>query len=438
MFRLKQKLFILIIYVGLLLCGFKAFAFDFEPGVGAGLEYTNNAALSANNQQHDVIAIGYLGAKLEQSDGPVLADITATLNHHRYTQDTFKDQRYFNLGAFTSWEMVRNRFTWQLQDFYSQRPINSTDPNTPDNIQDSNVFTFGANIVFPTSARQTFTLTPEYRNFYYEVQLTDNQQYSLLASWAYKKNSLTSIGFSATARLVDYNEPLIDDVVFGSVYFTLSNQRASSDIVTNLGSTYVERENGQNTTEFAGNLNWLVNLTSHSRMRTYIGTDLTDSSEGQLNFLVDPEVGDPDAIQITTDVIRNQVVSIGYYRQDGTLASSLSAELRKLNYSESPDDRRIWNVSGQLNYPLTALMRSGLYARYNDVDYLDSGRMDTDTIIGGNIGYQLSRNLKSSFDIRYRKRNSTVELQNFDEWSAYISLVYGFGQPLRPTRLGGF
>jgi hypothetical protein len=421
-----------------MLFSFKISALEFKPGVGVGLEYTDNATLTAENQLDDLIALGYIGARLEEIEGPVTAGITATLNHQRYTKDTFEDQRYFNLAATAGWEMITSRFDWLLRNYYSQRPINSTDPNTPDNIQDTNAFTFGANIVFPISARQTFTLLPEYRNFYYEIQLTDNQQYALLASWNYEMNKLTNVGWNASVRTVKYDELVIQDVTFGSIFFALSSLRARSDINTNLGTTYVERENGQSTEEFAGNLSWLVNLTSRSRMRTYIATDLTDSSEGALNATVDPEVGDPNNIQITTDVIRYQVISLGYYRQDGTLDSSLTGELSKLNYSESPNDRRIWNVNAELNYPITALLSSGFYARHNNTDYIDTNRIDNDFTIGGGIRYHLSRNLHSRFDLKYRNRDSTLDSANFDEWSVYASLTYGFGEPLRPTSSGSF
>lgn len=424
--------------VGLLLCNFKISALEFKPGVGVGLEYTSNAALSAENQLDDLIAVGYIGARLEKVDGPATADITASLNHHRYTKDTFNDQRYFNLGATAGWEMITNRFNWLLQNFYEQRPILTTDPNTPNNIQDSNTFIFGANIIFPISARQTFTLLPEYRNFYYEVLATDNQQYSLAASWDYKKNSLTSVGFNGSVRMVDYNVDEIDDVTFVNIFFAVSSIRARSDISTNLGSTYVERENGQSTAEFTGNLNWLVNLTSRSKIRTYIATELTDSSYGVLTATLDPEVGDPNSIQITTDVIRNQVIALGYHRLDATLASRLTGELRKLTYSESLSDRRIWNVNAVFSYPVTALLSSAFYARHINTDYIDVNRIDSDYTIGGDIRYQLSRKLHCRFDLKYRNRDSTDEVQNFDELSAYISLVYGFGESLRPTRSGGF
>ncbi len=423
---------------GLLVSGYSAFAFEFEPGIGAGLEYTDNARLTADNQVDDLIAVGYIGARLEDLEGPVTADITASLNHHRYTKDTFEDRRHFNLGATVGWEMIKDRFNWFLGNIYRQRPINSTDPNTPDNIQDSNIFSVGADIIFPISARQSFKLRPEYRNFYYEIQATDNQQIGLLASWMYQVNFVTSVGLNASVRTIDYEQPLINDVTFGSIFFAASGSRARSDYKTNLGVTFVSRANGQSTQEFAGNLDWLVNLTSISRIRAYIATDLTDTSTSGLNATIDPGVGDSNDIQVTTDVIRNQVMTLGYSRTDGTLESSLSGTYRNLNYSESPNDREIGSLKGVFNYPLTALLSSGLYARYSNTDFTDRNRNDKRFTVGGNLRYQISRSIHSLLDLKYRKKESTLASENFDELSAYATLVYGFGEPLRPSRTGGF
>jgi len=438
MCRSQLKIFKSSVCLGLLLCNFKLLALEFEPGIGVGLEYTDNAKLSADNQLDDLIAVGYIGAILREDDGPVQADIAASLNHHRYTKDTYKDLRYFSLAATAGWEMIKNRFDWLLRNVYNQRPINSADPNTPDNIQDSNAFTFGANIIYPISARQVFTLFPEYRNFYYEIQSTDNQQFSLAASWNYDIDNVSSAGWEASVRTVVYDEPVINDVNFGNISFIFSNVRVRSNISTRLGSTYVERENGQSTVELAGNLDWLVDLTGRSRIRTFIATDLTDSSNGVLTATVDPEVGDPDDIQITTDVVRSQVISLGYLRQDGTFNSSLTGQLRNLNYSESPNDRRIWSVNAVFAYPITALLSSGFYGRYSNTDFLDTGRIDNKFTIGGGIGYKLSRKLSSRFDIKYRNRDSTSDSADFTAWSVYASLKYGFGEPMRPTLSGGF
>jgi len=426
-----------ILLTGLLLNSIEILALDFDVGVGAGAEYTNNVGLSAVDPVEDLIVVGYLGAKLVEDTGPVQADVTATVNHQRYTNDSFSDQRYFNLAAAVDWEMVKNRFDWQLNNLYAQRPINNTDPNTPDNIQDSNVFTFGANIFYPISGRQSFTLFPQYKNFYYEIQNADNQQGSLAASWSYQANSVTNVGLNASVRAVDYNLDVIDDVSFTEVFFFVAGTHARSNFNTNLGTVYVNRSNGQSTEEFSGSFNWLVNLTGRSSFRTFFSTGLTDGGNASLRATVDPGEGNPLDIQITPDVIRNQVITLGYTREDVTLKSGITASLRNLNYSESPNDRKIKQLNATFNYPVTALLVSGLFAGYNNTELTDTKRIDESYTVGGNLKYQISRSIKSDFVLRYRNRESTDINRDYSEWSAFISLTYGFGQPRRPGRSGG-
>jgi hypothetical protein len=438
MYQPQMTLLKPLLIAALLLCYFNASALEFLPGAGAGLEYTNNARFTADNQVDDLIAVGYVGFKLEEAEGPVRADITTSLNHTRYTKDTFDDRRYFNLGATADWEMIKNRFNWLLRDYYGQRLINTSIPNTPDNTQDSNVFTFGANIVLPISARQSFTLLPIYRNFYYEFQGNNNQTYSLDANWNYLLTELTNVGITGNARKLDYDDPVILDVTFTSVYFMVASQLARSNFTTNLGVTGVERDNGQSTAEFAGNLNWEFDLTGISSLRFFVATGLTDANLSALNAIEDPGTGDPDDIQITTDVVRNQVLSLGYTREDGTLKSNLTGRLQELNYSESPNDRRIRSLDALLAYPVSTLLTSSLYARYKHTEYIDIARRDNDYIVGGNLRYRLSSKLNSMLDLRYRSRISTLDPQNFDAWSAYVTLAYGFGKSRRPTGAGGF
>lgn len=438
MFRMFMTILRTFAFIALMLCNFMASALEFEPGLGIGLEHTDNATLSADNPVDDLIAIGYVGASLVQADGPLRANISGGFNFLRYTNDTFEDQRYFNLNATADWEMTPDRFDWFLRDFYGQRLVDTADPNTPDNIQGSNSFIFGADITLPVTGRQTITLLPEFRDFYYEFQSTDNQQLSLTASWDYGLSTLTSVGVKGFGRAVEYDQPTGSDVTFFSLFFTFASERVNSDFSADLGSTRVERENGQATEEITGKLDWVFSLSERSSLRTFMATDLTDTSSGALRGIADPGTGDPNDIQITTDVIRNKLVSVGFTRTYRSLESSLTGQIRDLNYSESPNDRRIWALRGEFNFPVAAALTGGIYAVFNNTEFIDVVRTDDNTAVGAGATYMLTRKLSTNFDLKYRKRDSTLETQDFDEWSAYVSLAYGFGQPVQPTRVGGF
>ena len=120
-----------------------------------------------------------------------------------------------------------------------------------------------------------------------------------------------------------------------------------------------------------------------------------------------------------------------------TLNSRLWGALRDLDYKESPDDREVQEAGAAFNYPLTALLSSGLTLRYKRSKESDEDRTDHRYEVGGNLAYRLSPKLTSRLDLRYRKRDSTDDIDEYSEMSAFVSLVYGFGQVSRPGRRGG-
>jgi hypothetical protein len=75
---------------------------------------------------------------------------------------------------------------------------------------------------------------------------------------------------------------------------------------------------------------------------------------------------------------------------------------------------------------------------YNHTEQIDTGEINGAYIVGANLGYSFSRKVRGLLDLKYRKKESTSVSQNYDEFSAFASLVYGFGNVLRPTRSGGY
>jgi hypothetical protein len=418
---------------------------EFQPGIGVGLEYTDNAKLTADNKVNDLITIGYVGARFSEDEGPLTYNATTSFNNQSYTQDTYPDQHYFNLAGSADWEMIKDRFDWTLSDYYSQRPVNTLDSNTPDNLQDENAFNFGANIRFPISPRQSFSLIPSFSQYYYEVQATDNKQYALAVNWNYLMSQLSTVGLTFSTRKIDYTETdilgnSIADTTFTNAAFIINGKRLRSDYSINLGATNVQRDSngGEEATGFSGYINWLANVSSRSTFNTLVSTDLTDTSTVSQNLTENPANGNPADVQITTDVVRNSILNLAYLREDGSLRSRIWGEYRELNYSDSPLDSIIRTYGIEFNYPVTQLLSSGAYINYNRTKRVQIDRLDQYYIVGGNLKYNFSRKLYGLFDIKYRTKESTLPSENYDESSVFASLVYGFGDVLRPSRAGGY
>ena len=91
----RRKNTVTFIAAGLFFFSPGVFAVLFEPGVGLGVEYTDNATLVNEDKVNDLITVGYVGARLSENEGALKYDATASSNNTSYTQDTFPDQRYF-------------------------------------------------------------------------------------------------------------------------------------------------------------------------------------------------------------------------------------------------------------------------------------------------------------------------------------------------------
>jgi hypothetical protein len=430
-YRIRPDACASAVFAGLFFFSSIATAADVETGVGLGMEYSDNAALAADNEVQDLIVIAGVGAKIDAGSGPFRLNANTTLRYQHYTQDTFRDQQYFNLGATVGWEMLKGRVDWEAQDFFSQRSINAVNADTPDNIQDTNVFTFGPNIYIPISARQSITLQPEYRLFTYEVQNINNQQKALDASWNYKMFQTMKLGLVGGVNKVDYDEQTISDNKFSNFHLTVSGIQPRSNYHVKLGLTRVGREGSSSVRGLSGDVTWALNLTGSSNVRAHISSGLTDSNRDLLNASKNPENGDFSNQQISAEVLRNSITRLAYNRADATLKSSVWSELRRQDYEQTLLDRDVQVLGVQFDYSVTATVSTGVYLHYTRTELTDIDRKDNQYTVGGSINYSFSRKLNGTIDLRYREKDSDLDTEDFTETSMFVNFVYGYGRVAR-------
>ncbi|MCK4704058.1 MAG: hypothetical protein KAT90_01140, partial [Gammaproteobacteria bacterium] len=377
-------------------------AFEFQPGAGIGAKYTDNARTEPDNTVDDLITVGNVSASIYGDDGPLKYDVMTLFSDHRYTQDTYADQHYLNLTGDVDWEMIKHRFNWKLSDYFTQRTVNSLNSDTPDNLQDSNIFSIGADIRLPFSERNNLSISPIYSQYYYEELETDNKQYSLAVNWNYQMSRLTSVGLNLNARKINYTETnslgqSINGTIFSGFGLIISSQRLHSSYSANIGATSVKRDGGYETSGFSGFLRWRSDLTARSTLQAQASTDLTDTSSVALNDDTD-STSVNNNVQISASIIRNSDVSISYLRDDTFLRTNISARYHKIEYSNEPLNRNIQSFDVDLRYPITQLLSGGLYTNYDYTEQLDTNRLDKGINVGANLRYNFSRKLQGLFD----------------------------------------
>ena len=410
-------------------------ALEILPGVGTGLLYTDNARLTADDEKDDLIVVGYVGAKIDENRGPLSLNAEAELIHLHYTRGTFSNQNYPGLSLTGGYEQIRGRLDWQVQNFFTQTLVDSDDGVTPDNVRDTNVFTLGPSIRFPVTGRQTITVNPQYRNFYYEDvgenNQDSNQQYALSASWLYGMYPTMNVSLNGSVTEVDYDSGGgARDYTRSTALAGISGTRVRSVYSLNLGGTDINRDKSGSTSGFAGNLTWLYNLTGHSSARVYLSSDLTDTGSLLLDSQNNPDDGDFSNVQSSNDVLRNSIVRLSYRRQDVTLNAEVWGEFRDLDYERvQSEDRDIREIGASMNYSVTAALSSGISARYTRTKETNTDRRDKYYSITGTVGYQLTRKLRTSLDLRYQNQDSKGGLgSEYSEFSSFVRLAYGFAR----------
>lgn len=405
-----------------------ASALEFEPFVGAGIAFTDNARLTENNEDSDQILNGVVGAKLTANDGPFRANADTSLSYENYLENSYGDKYWFNLSATAGWDMIRNRVDWGMRNYFSQTQINNLDSDTPSNTENTNVFSIGPNITLPLTGRQTVSMRPLFTDFYYENSDTDNQQYGVTADWLYQLRQDMKAGINGGVTTVKYdNSDKNPDYSTYSLGGVVSGTRPRSEYRLEMGRTSISRDNVDDQSGFSGNINWLYNITGHSSIRAYAATDITDSSQQLLDSQIDPGTGDYSNVQTSGDVLRNKIFRVGYIRKDSTLNSNIWTEFRKLDYKESPDDREVKEIGGRFDYQVTPVVSTGIYGIYNKTKETDMNREDKRYATGVTAGYRLSRKLSTRLNLQYRKKDSSSNNDGYTEYSAFLGLVYGFG-----------
>ncbi len=249
---------------------------------------------------------------------------------------------------------------------------------------------------------------------------------------------LNNVGFNLGYREIDYFNINSSNTIFTNAGMVFSGRRVRSEYAINLGATNVSRDNtdfeDQDDTGFSGSLYHSAKLSSRSTFKTNVSTDLTDTSSA---------IGNESVVQLSTDVIRNEVINLAYLRKDAQLRSNIWAEYRKLTYeTEVVNDRLVRLFGAQLDYPVTQLLSSGVYVRFNRTIQLNNQSYQSkEFTVGGNIKYRLTAKLHSTFDIKYRTKDSEdldPNNQDYDEFSVFATLVYGYGSVSRSTKVGTF
>jgi hypothetical protein len=421
------------VFLVLLFFSQTVYALSLTPEASAGLKYSNNALLQKSNEKDSWIYTGLAGISIEERTKLFSLAANTSIRSESYSNSDLNvdDKYYFNFGLSSRMDVIRRQLSFLLNNSFRQTLIDTSNPGIPDNIQNTNVLTFGSDIRIPLTPRQKLVFMPRYHDFYFETTDADNKQYSATLSWSYAVNPLLvfSIDGGTTKVLYKKNNFTDSDYVSDSLGVGVTRKQERSNINAQFGTTNIKHNAFDDQKGFTGSIRWSRELTDKSSFRLNIHSELRDSSQSLLGLPAGQVAGSGSSDlaneEITRDILRDNSFRMEYNGKKSVAGVNVWAALNNLDYKETLRDRQLKSLGFRLDYQLMKLVTSTLYGSYrysNEIDLLRKERLRT---FGVHVNYRLSHLLSCSFKAENVHNQSDVAIYEYAENSVYLDVTYG-------------
>ncbi len=393
-----------------------------DSNAGISLAFTDNAGLTETNEADDIITTGSLTASVSEDTGPVTGNARASIRYLDYQENTFGNQTYFQLDSAATWEPIPDRLEVRAQDYYQQTSIDSLSTGVPLNTEDTNVFDLAATATLPVADRHTLRVTPSFDDYYYETTNNDNQQLGIAVAWDYQLNRFVRLSLGAGFRDVDYESQF--DLQRTSYNLTAEITRQRTKYTLTAGIADVERDQGAGSDGVTGTFTLEHEFTPKSSIVAYASSDITDASTSFLSSSANPTTGSFSNIQVSSDIVRDNVFRLSYTRSGTVAGANAWIELRDVDYTTDAFDREVQEVGASLTYGFTPRVNGSIDARYVERDDTDITRTDKTTSLAGQLFFSLSRKLNANVGARLASRDSSAAGSSYDELAFMAGISY--------------
>jgi len=429
-------------------CFQPAYAADFAYGLGYAGTYSSNITRVPVNEQSEWINSAFGGFAYAVNTPSVVARVITEAEYRNYSKNVYSDETLFDAKANAIWILSPQRFTWSVDDTYTQLLVDATAADTPANRTNTNTFSTGPDFTVRFSPVNSLALGARAGNFYTSRRDIDNNRLSGTASWQYQSTAITTYSLNYEALKVNYdNDTINTDFTRQDVYVRARTRPSRSEFTLDLGKTYIHPVRGKDSDNGLARLTWLHQLTPESALSVFLSKEVTDvgsdvlASSGTATSVAGTGVGSPITAAppsmaqnvVTSDVYIAKRGEIRYSHQGSQFGTTLSVFTREIDYELTPVDRREKGGHVEFSYAYFGTSTVSLFSDFVKTEYLNFVREDTDKDSGLRFAYLVGRNVTFGAEARHIIRSSTISTLDFVENRALLTLAYASGPLYKPT-----
>lgn len=349
-----------------------------------------------------------------------------------YHRDSFDDDLSLTLEGFGEWYLEPRLFSWVVTDSFRKVQISPTGPNTPENLEDSNVLTTGPNVYFHINERDSLLLEGRLGDVYIADTDLDNRRKFGALRWIHQTSSRTRLAANYEYMGVTFKETGTgQDYSRSDAFVTATYMTDRTEFRGEAGVTRADMEDGESLRGNRGRIALAQQLSSYSRAGIQYFQEYSDTG---LELLATGITSAPGEIGrtgnvafdvISGDLFYNKQAEIFYRRTGSSVPWGIRLFGRDVDFTSTSGDRRESGGVIDINYTPFVVTTIAVFSFYRATDYLDSEREDRDLESGFAMMWQLGRRLSARLEYRYISRESSVADAGFADSRVTASLGYG-------------
>lgn len=444
--------------IGILLgAASSAQAGDYAFGFGYSAGYSDNITRVPTHERSDWTHSLLAGGAYRENTTDLVAQVLAQAEYRTYQNNSFDDETIFNLNSSLLWVISPQRLTWSVVDTYRQSQTNPTQPYTPANRSNVNVFSTGPDFYLRFSPLHVLAFGARAANVYTGDANADNNRFTGTGSWQYQSSAISTYSLNYQVMDVKYGRSTLNDFTRHDAFVRAQFQPTLSRYVIDAGSTRISRESGKDLKGSLTRLSWLRQSTPESTLGASVsrefsdtGSDILAASEIANNPMAatgasgQATAGPAGAVQptspaglapdvVTSDVYYAKRGDIFYTRRGVKFGMRFQAYINNLDYETFNLDRRESGGRLELDYLFSTSTTVGVFTQYTKTKFLNLVQTDVDKDSGLTATYRMTRTISFGAEGHHTLRTSTLKSTEFTENRVLFSVMYSSGPLFTPT-----
>jgi hypothetical protein len=357
----------------------------YELDLELGLEHSDNRGRTSPRGASETALVPRVILDLSRSGSRTDLRVAGDAEQRFPISGPFGNDFQANLAGRLNWHLIQQSLDWIVENVASGSPLDLAGLDTPENRQQTNVFSTGPRWVLWPAAPWSGLLDARYINSFAEDTDAFNSDRMMLAARVLRRlpgNRQLSAGAEVTE--VDYrdDEFSVADYQRVDLVGRYTTKRAAFDLDLAAGRTTIDLERGDELENNLFRLRLAWNISDHHMLVASAGHELSDSVRQLAAGIeqLDLPVAGGRRLPIGNEFYVLDSLSLGWHFRYGRLDGSLTGGRHDYQFELDPLlDNEEQSIALGLGWQLTPTMELHGEAGLEKRDFRDENRRDEDS-----------------------------------------------------------